>query len=61
MDRDECAALVAYVRGLAPPVSDEPVGLKESQQVKAGSTVFKAIGCATCHLPKLGDVEGTLQ
>jgi CxxC motif-containing protein (DUF1111 family) len=58
LDRDECAALVAYVRGLAPPVSDEPDGPKEAQQVKAGSTVFKATGCATCHMPKLGPVEG---
>ena len=58
MDQDECAALVAYVRDLPPPVSNDPAGPKESQQVKAGSSVFKAIGCATCHLPKLGDVEG---
>jgi CxxC motif-containing protein (DUF1111 family) len=58
MDQDECAALVAYVRGLAPPISDEPAGPKEAQQVKAGSMVFRALGCATCHLPKLGDVNG---
>jgi CxxC motif-containing protein (DUF1111 family) len=58
MDQDECAALVAYVRALPPPVSDEPAGPKEAQQVKAGSAVFKMLGCATCHLPKLGDVEG---
>ncbi len=58
MDADECAALVAYVRGLAPPVNDEPAAPKEAQQLKAGSTVFKAIGCATCHLPKLGEVDG---
>jgi CxxC motif-containing protein (DUF1111 family) len=58
MDRDDCAALVAYVRGLAPPVSDDSAGPKEAQQVRAGGAVFKAVGCATCHLPKLGDVEG---
>ena len=58
MNQDECDALVAYVRSLPPPMAEDPANPKEAQQVKAGSAVFKAIGCATCHLPKLGDVEG---
>jgi CxxC motif-containing protein (DUF1111 family) len=58
LDRDDLAALVAYVRDLPAPVTAEPAGPKEAQQVKAGSAVFKSIGCAACHLPRLGDVEG---
>jgi CxxC motif-containing protein (DUF1111 family) len=58
MDRDDCNALVAYVRSLPEPGIGDPANPKEAVQIKAGGAVFKSIGCATCHLPKLGDVEG---
>jgi CxxC motif-containing protein (DUF1111 family) len=58
LSQDDCDALVAYVRRLPPPVSDDAAGPKEAQAVKAGVAVFKSIGCAACHLPRLGDVEG---
>ncbi len=58
MDEEECDALVAYVRGLPAPVVREPADEAEAAQVKAGEATFRAIGCASCHLPKLGDVEG---
>jgi len=58
MDQDDCDALIAYVRSLPDPVVEESANPKEAQHIKAGGAVFKAIGCATCHQPKLGDVEG---
>src|SRR5262249_46280420 len=58
LDKDDCDALPAYVRSLPSPVVDLPAKAKEAQPVRAGGAVFKAIGCATCHLPKLGEVEG---
>jgi CxxC motif-containing protein (DUF1111 family) len=58
MNQDECNALAAYVRSLPPPTVDLPANPKDAQQAKAGGAVFKAAGCATCHLPRLGDVEG---
>jgi CxxC motif-containing protein (DUF1111 family) len=58
MDRDECAALVAYVRSLPAPVEHVPADAKEAARIEAGGATFAAIGCASCHLPKLGDVEG---
>ena len=58
MDRDECAALVAYVRALPAPVEHVPADAKEAARIEAGRATFAAIGCAACHLPKLGDVEG---
>ena len=51
---DECAALIAYIRNLPRPAranDDQP-------QVRAGQSLFTKIGCANCHTPKLGDVEG---
>ena len=58
MDRDECEALVAYVRALPAPVEHVPADAKEAARIEAGGATFAAIGCAACHLPKLGDVEG---
>jgi CxxC motif-containing protein (DUF1111 family) len=58
MNREECEALVAYVRDLPPPVVSTPADPKEEMAVKEGEKAFRSIGCASCHLPKLGDVEG---
>ena len=58
MDESDCDALVEYVRSLLAPVTIEPADEKDAAQWKAGETTFKSIGCTTCHMPKLGDVEG---
>jgi CxxC motif-containing protein (DUF1111 family) len=58
MTQDECDALLAYVRSLPAPVAREPDGPKEASRIKNGKATFKAIGCANCHVPKLGDVAG---
>ncbi|MDR3621341.1 MAG: sigma-70 family RNA polymerase sigma factor [Paludisphaera borealis] len=58
MDRTECDALVAFVRGLPSPVVSAPSDPKEAAMVKEGEKTFRSIGCASCHIPKLGDVEG---
>jgi CxxC motif-containing protein (DUF1111 family) len=58
MNGQECDALVAYVRSLPAPVVREPADPQEAAANKAGESTFRSIGCAGCHLPKLGDVEG---
>ena len=58
MDQDECNLLIDYVRSLPVPVATKPADDKIASQIKAGEATFKTIGCASCHLPKLGDVEG---
>jgi len=58
MDETQCDALTAYVRGLPAPVARVPADAAEAAQVKAGEGTFKAIGCAGCHLPALGGVDG---
>ena len=47
----ECRALVAYVRGLPAPI----VNWRTSP---GGKKTFDSIGCAACHTPNLGGVEG---
>ena len=58
MDQDECNLLIDYVRSLPVPVATKPADDKIVSQIKAGEATFKTIGCASCHLPKLGEVEG---
>ncbi|HEX8202311.1 MAG TPA: di-heme oxidoredictase family protein [Isosphaeraceae bacterium] len=55
---DQCAALVAYVGSLPRPIEARPTGSAERRQVAAGTELFGRIGCATCHTPTLGDVDG---
>jgi CxxC motif-containing protein (DUF1111 family) len=58
MDEQECDALTAYVGSLPSPVAIKPDDRQESEQARSGERTFRAIGCANCHLPKLGGVNG---
>jgi CxxC motif-containing protein (DUF1111 family) len=55
---DECSALVSYVRDLPRPSDRKPATENESVEVAAGRAIFSRVGCASCHTPKLGDVDG---
>ena len=55
---EECNALVAYVRSLPAPAVVEPSRPRESMVVEEGRRIFTGIGCADCHTPSLGSVQG---
>ncbi len=54
----ECDDLVAYVRSLPAPEAIDPNGLLGSADMRTGRRLFAQAGCASCHVSKLGDVEG---
>ncbi|QEH37489.1 Cytochrome c [Aquisphaera giovannonii] len=58
MDEADCEALTRFVRDLPRPVAFAPAAAKEAIDVEEGSRAFRSIGCAVCHLPRLGDVDG---
>jgi CxxC motif-containing protein (DUF1111 family) len=58
MNKNDCEALVDYVQALPTPVSDARVDVRATRAIKAGKAVFRSIGCAACHAPKLGSVDG---
>ncbi len=58
LSADECNALVIYVSMLPVPAAIEPSGLKGSAALGRGRMLFASVGCATCHTPRLGDVDG---
>ena len=54
----ECASLTAFVAALPRPVEPSRPSLLRADQLANGRQAFVAIGCAACHMPKLGEVEG---
>ena len=54
----QCDDLVAYVSGLPQPTQRKPVGFKAKESLTAGTYLFTHLGCAMCHMEKLGGVEG---
>ncbi len=58
LDQQQCDELVAFVASLAPPAERLPLSRKQKDLWAAGAQMFKRVGCAECHLPKLGDVAG---
>src|SRR5262249_19273923 len=56
--QDECNSLVAFIRELPRPADRTPASAVEANAVVNGRTLFGAIGCASCHSPKLGEVNG---
>lgn len=55
---EECNALVAYVRSLPPPAPAVPAETQASDAAWDGCFLFESIGCAACHVPKLGPIVG---
>ena len=54
----ECGSLLAYVASLPKPAEILPSSAMERQTVAAGRANFDRVGCASCHTPRLGSVEG---
>jgi CxxC motif-containing protein (DUF1111 family) len=55
---DECASLVEYVKSLPKPVERAASGADETKMLAAGKARFASIGCAGCHSPQIGKVQG---
>ncbi len=58
MDRAECNELVSFVSRLPAPARQPPEPAAAAKYVREGEELFTAVGCATCHVPKLADVDG---
>ncbi|MGP0067599.1 MAG: di-heme oxidoredictase family protein [Isosphaeraceae bacterium] len=55
---EECSALVSYVRSLPQPSERRPSADAEAKHLDSGRAAFASIGCANCHTPKVGNVQG---
>src|SRR5436190_8481910 len=57
LTQDQCNALIKYVGELPAPVELKVEHSKHADYIASGKSLFATVGCATCHAPKLGDVE----
>jgi CxxC motif-containing protein (DUF1111 family) len=53
----QCDELTAFCASLPKPVEKLPKGVTADQAAE-GKKLFSKIGCAECHTPKLGSVDG---
>jgi hypothetical protein len=58
LTREECQDLVAFVRSLPAPARQSPMTDRDAETMGGGEATFERIGCAACHVPKLGAIEG---
>ncbi len=58
MTETDCDALVAYVRALPAPFVIDPDGSQGTGDMRAGRRIFADVGCISCHVSTLGDVQG---
>jgi CxxC motif-containing protein (DUF1111 family) len=58
LNAEECGSLVVYVRSLPRPAEQVPATVNEAKHVADGRKLFTSVGCATCHVPRLGNVDG---
>jgi CxxC motif-containing protein (DUF1111 family) len=54
----QCDQITAFVASLRRPVERLPADAAHRSQAGAGKGLFNKVGCADCHTPSLGSVEG---
>jgi len=55
---EQCDQLTSYVASLDRPMERLPADSMAQEQSEAGKKLFKNTGCADCHTPDLGSVQG---
>jgi CxxC motif-containing protein (DUF1111 family) len=55
---EQCNELSAFVASLPRPVERLPNEAGALAQCRAGKQLFHSVGCAACHTPDLGSVDG---
>ncbi len=58
MTQNEMVDMVEFIRQLPPPYENLPTDPKQLEIVERGEAVFTRLNCATCHVKKVGDVDG---
>jgi CxxC motif-containing protein (DUF1111 family) len=58
LTQEQCDQLTSFCASLSRPVERVPAEPPAADQALAGKQLFRTIGCADCHTPDLGGVEG---
>ena len=58
LTREQCNELISFVAQLPRPRQVWPEDSAARRDAEQGATLFESIGCAACHRPTLGNVDG---
>ena len=58
LNQAECNALIQYIAGLPAPPQRDFADDVERQYIQGGHALFTRVGCADCHVEKVGTVAG---
>jgi CxxC motif-containing protein (DUF1111 family) len=58
LTREQCDTLTGFVASLPRPDVRPADSTEQAGEIENGRKLFASIGCAACHRPKLGDVDG---
>ena len=55
---EQCDQITAFVASLPRPVEQLPKTAGAAEEARRGKKLFETTGCADCHTPNVGSVEG---
>jgi len=55
---EQCGLMADFIQALPPPLETVPADPRLASEARAGKSLFRAIGCADCHVESLGTVKG---
>ena len=58
LTREQCDTLTRFVASLPRPGVRRTDSPEQAGAIERGRQLFASVGCAACHRPKLGDVDG---
>ena len=58
LTNEQCDALTRFVASLPKPRVRRPASPQQAEDIERGRQSFASTGCAACHRPKLGDLDG---
>jgi CxxC motif-containing protein (DUF1111 family) len=58
LTREQCDTLTRFVASLPRPGVRPADSPEQAGAIERGRQLFASVGCAACHRPKLGDVDG---
>jgi CxxC motif-containing protein (DUF1111 family) len=58
LTQEQCDQLTAFCASLPRPVERLPEESLAAEAAVAGKKLFSSIGCADCHTPNMGSIEG---
>jgi CxxC motif-containing protein (DUF1111 family) len=58
LSQQQCDEITAFVASLPRPMEQNPIEATLRERVAHGKKLFTTIGCADCHSPALGAIDG---